>query len=148
MADRNSADTANWLRPPQPIRASDADRHATVLVLQDATARGLLTPDEGSDRMAAAFAAVYLLDLEPLTTDLPPARARQVDPPGWQVLFAVAAEQCRSLFRDSRTGRYSRRRIAVAALVAALLIIAVGTAAIEVLDGGGPRPGPTGFGRR
>ena len=43
------------------VRASDADRLATVERLQDAVARGLLTPDEGSERMADAFAAVFLV---------------------------------------------------------------------------------------
>jgi hypothetical protein len=32
------------------MRASDADRLATVKHLQDAMARGLLAPDEGSER--------------------------------------------------------------------------------------------------
>jgi hypothetical protein len=47
------------------MRASDMDRHTTVLVLQDAIARGLLTPDEGGERIAVAFAAVHLPDLTP-----------------------------------------------------------------------------------
>jgi hypothetical protein len=46
-----------------PMRASDSDRAATVHRLQDAVAQGRLTPDEGSERMAAAFAAVHLHDL-------------------------------------------------------------------------------------
>ena len=38
---------------PPPLRASDADRAETVRALQDAVARGLLTHDEGSERMSA-----------------------------------------------------------------------------------------------
>src|SRR3712207_9387187 len=55
------------------MRASDADRLATVEQLQEAVARGLLTPDEGSERMADAFAAVHRTDLDPLHEDLPSA---------------------------------------------------------------------------
>src|ERR1700712_5152898 len=81
-------DSANW-SPTEPrqasnvaLRASDADRHATALILQDAIARGLLAPPEGGDRMSAAFAAVYLRDLEPLIADLPSATGT-TKPAGW-----------------------------------------------------------------
>ena len=59
------------------MRASDADRLATVMMLQDAMARGQLNPDEASERMAWAFAAVHRRDLDPLTADLAPAPARR-----------------------------------------------------------------------
>ena len=70
-----SDDVAGGAPPQEPpsMRASDADRHATVHVLQDAVARGLLTTDEGGERMAVAYAARHLDDLPPLTADLPPA---------------------------------------------------------------------------
>ena len=45
------------------VRASDADRAATARTLQDAVGRGLLTYEEGSDRMAAAYAARFLTAL-------------------------------------------------------------------------------------
>ena len=67
------------------MRASDADRLATVKQLQDAVARGLLAPDEGSERMADAFVAVHLTDLDPLTEDLPPAPPERTAP-GWRSL--------------------------------------------------------------
>jgi Domain of unknown function (DUF1707) len=41
---------------PTRLRASDADRQQTVHELQDAAVRGLLTPDEAGERMAAAYA--------------------------------------------------------------------------------------------
>ena len=59
--------------PGPRFRASDVERMAVAQVLQDAVARGLLTPDEGSDRTGAAFAAVYRDELPALTVDLPPA---------------------------------------------------------------------------
>ena len=69
LIDPNSAATS----APR-MRASDADRLATVERLQDAVARGLLTPDEGSERLADAFAAVHLTALDPLPEDHTPAQ--------------------------------------------------------------------------
>jgi hypothetical protein len=147
MADRNNANAPGQMRTPPLIRASDADRHATVLMLQDATARGLLTLDEGSNRMASAFAAAYLRDLDPLTNDIPPAPAQPAGPPGWRPLLLMVGEQFRSLLRDSSTGQYSRPRIAIAVLLSALLVLllAVGFQTIDVLEGGA-RPDPGAFG--
>ena len=121
-------------RPTPPMRAADDDRAATVHVLQDAVARGLLTPDEGSDRMAAAFAAVHLRDLAPLTADLPaPARA---DAPGWQPLGLMAWEQLRTTVRGA-PGR-PVVRVALAVLLALLLLVAVGSSFLEAALDGGP----------
>ena len=106
LADNGSVSVSGRLLADAPMRASDADRHATVLILQDAMARGLLTADEGSDRMATAFAAVHVRDLSPLTADLPADAARRGGPPGWRVLLMMLFEQFSSLFRDNRTGRY------------------------------------------
>ena len=80
QADRNTAHPHEQMLTEPRMRASDADRHATVQVLQDAMARGLLTPDEAGERMAAAFAAVHRADLEPMTADLPPRPPRPEDP--------------------------------------------------------------------
>jgi Domain of unknown function (DUF1707)/2TM domain len=55
------------------IRASDAERDATVAMLSDATAEGYLTPEELDERLAAAFGARTIEDLTRLTQDLPPA---------------------------------------------------------------------------
>jgi hypothetical protein len=126
------------------LRASDVDRLATVRVLQDAVARGLLTPDEGSERMATAFAAVHLAALAPLTADLP---AGPVHPaaPGWRPLATMAAEQVRASLHRSRTGsRTARARVAVALLVVLVLLLLVGELVGElVFDGDG---GPGRFG--
>ncbi|MGY1643432.1 DUF1707 domain-containing protein [Geodermatophilus sp. SYSU D00703] len=126
---------------PPPMRASDADRCATVRVLQDAVARGLLAPDEGSERMAAAFGAVHVRDLGPLTADLPPAPAARSAPsaPGWQPLAIMAVEQVRSSLHGTE-GRLSPARVAVVVLAAVLLLFTVGWLAGEVLfDGHGGR---------
>ena len=120
------------------MRASDADRLATVKQLQDAVARGLLTPDEGGERMADAFAAVHLTDLDPLTEDLPPAPPERTAP-GWRSLGTLAVEQVRASLTTA-TGRLSAARVAVVLLVAALVLVLVGAlggGALSDSDGGG-----------
>ena len=127
------------------LRASDADRHATALVLQDATARGLLNPTEGGDRMSAAFAAVYLRDLELLIADLPSV-AGTTKPVGWRPLGQMALEQLRSSL--DITGRRGAAQLGAALLLVLLLITCGLTFAHLAFDnGGGPGPGRGGFGR-
>ena len=124
------------------VRASDDDRAATVRVLQDAVVRGLLTSEEGSDRMAAAWAAVHLRDLGSLTSDLPPARPPTSPAPGWGVLSTMAVEQVRSSLDGARPGRLSPARVAAALAVALLLVLLVGSFVGELFfDGGGPGRG-------
>src|SRR5436190_1734999 len=74
---------------PGRLRTSDAERSAVVDVLQDAVAHGLLTHDEGGERMASALAAKFRDELPPLTADLPPAPAPGPAAPtaaGWRQL--------------------------------------------------------------
>ena len=130
------ADEANPTSTPPPLRASDADRAATVQVLQDAVTRGLLTTDEASERMAAAFAAVHLHELPPLTADLPPLSTRPTAP-GWRPLAVLAVEQVRASARDVRAGRVTPARLAATIAVAVLLVVALG-ALVAGIFGGGP----------
>ena len=120
----------------RPVRASDDDRAATVHRLQEAVVRGLLTPDEGSERMAAAWAAVHVRDLGPLTADLPPAPPVR-SAPGWGVLATMAAEQVRTSVRGVRSGRLSPARVAVALAVVLLLVVLVGSLVGELFFDGG-----------
>jgi hypothetical protein len=116
---------------PPPPRASDAQREAVVRTLQDAVVRGLLTMDEGDERIAAAFAAKFVHDLPPLTADLPPAPLPAPVAPGWRMLATLAWLQLRTALAGvSWRGARARPRLAVAvlALVAVLSIVA-GTAA-------------------
>jgi uncharacterized protein DUF1707 len=53
------------------VRASDAERDATMGGLREAAAEGRLTVEELTDRIEAAGNAVMLSDLVPLTSDLP-----------------------------------------------------------------------------
>jgi hypothetical protein len=128
------------------MRASDADRLATVTQLQDAVARGLLTPDEGSARMADAFAAVHVDDLAPLTEDLPPAPAARTAP-GWRSLGTLAAEQVRASLTTAATGRLRAARVAVVLLVASLVLVLAGAlSGMALSDGGGGGGGGWGDG--
>ena len=147
VADRTSAIPYVPSQTEPPMRASDAERLATVLLLQDAVGRGLLAPDEGSERMAAAFAAVHVRDLGPLTADLPPSPPTGSGPPGRRGLATMAVEQLRFSLGRTATGRLHPVRVAIALLIAVLLAVAIGIMAAELFDGG-PRPGLGGFGRR
>jgi hypothetical protein len=61
------------------VRASDAERDATIERLRTAAAEGRLSLEELTDRVAAASAAEMRSDLVPLTSDLPAtAVTRQV----------------------------------------------------------------------
>ncbi len=53
------------------VRASDAEREATVERLSAACAEGRLTLEELSNRVGSAYAAVLRSELEPLVVDLP-----------------------------------------------------------------------------
>ena len=136
-------------RAGPPLRASDGDRTATVQVLQDAVARGLLTPDEGSERMAAAFAAVHLRDLAPLTADLPPAPVALRQPaPGWRPLGLMLWEQVRTTITEARGGGPAAARLAFAAALAVLVLVTFGSFVLHALfDGPGDwGDGPRGWG--
>ena len=117
------------------MRASDADRLATVKQLQDAMARGLLAPDEGSERMADAFAAVHLTDLDPLTEDLPPAPPPRTAP-GWRSLGTLAVEQVQASLATA-TGRLGAARVAVVLVVASLFLVLVGALSGMAMSDGG-----------
>ena len=135
-------DTPTPTAPPgaPPVRASDDDRAATVRVLQDAVARGLLTAEEGGERMAAAFTAVHLRDLPPLTADLRPAAtaAPARTAPGWGVLAAMLLDQLRTSLRRPGTTRLHPARVAVVVGFGLLVVVLLGSLAGELFfDGAG-----------
>lgn len=116
--------------PPPRLRASDADREATVRTLLDAIAHGLLTLQEGDERVAAAYVARFRDELPRLTADLPPAPVPAPVAPGWRALALLAWLQVRTtatgLWRRSRGAVRARPRLAVAvvALLALLSLLA------------------------
>jgi hypothetical protein len=112
-----------------PLRASDADRMAAVLFLQEAVATGCLTPAEGSDRMGAAFAAVHRRDLEPLVADLP----RPVGPTGM-----TGGTRPGDALRARWTAVDPGWRLAVIVAVLLTLTLMVGSVAAHLVLGSGP----------
>jgi hypothetical protein len=141
-----SETTATFMPAPARLRAADTDRQATVHLLQDAAARGLLTPDEAGERMAAAYAAQHLDELPPLTADLPAVTPPAPDAPGWRALAALLLLQVRAGFAYlTANGWRSRRALAA---MAVLVVVLGGLVALGVLgfdDVGGPG-GPARFG--
>lgn len=148
--------------PPTRIRASDVERLAVAEMLQDAVGRGLLSPTEGSERTAAAFAAVYRDDLGPLTADLPPPapgrhhgrrsgrRARSAEETGsgrrrghgtWWERAQTVAIRWWLLLVAVVSGWSPRRRILVGAAVAVAVVALIG---LGVVGHDGGRGGPRG----
>jgi hypothetical protein len=127
---------------PARVRASDADRESVVRTLHDAVVRGLLTMEEGEERLAATYAVRFVDELPPLTADLPPAPVPAPVAPGWRALLVMAWLQLRTAlagFSWRGTGREvrSRPRLAIAA-VALVALLSVGAAmAGEGFDHGG-----------
>jgi hypothetical protein len=74
----SSEDPTDATAPPA-VRASDAERERTATLLREHTAAGRLTPEELSDRLDVAYAAVTVGELHALVEDLP---AADVDAPG------------------------------------------------------------------
>jgi hypothetical protein len=60
------------------VRASDADRDRTVVLLREHAVEGRLTLEEFTDRMSSAYRARTHDELEELVRDLPSAPAAQV----------------------------------------------------------------------
>jgi hypothetical protein len=72
--------------PSPGLRASDADREATVTRLHRAATEGRLDPDELDERLTAAYAAKHCTELEALTADVTPPR----QPVPWGAPVSVA----------------------------------------------------------
>lgn len=88
---------------PVPIRASDAEREATMGVLRDAAAEGRLTFEELADRLEAAGTAVTRDDLAVLAADLPAGAAPGAAPASWSPgpgTAVATSDHRRSVFGD------------------------------------------------
>jgi hypothetical protein len=80
---------------PRAVRASDADREATVSRLQTAVGEGRIDLDEFGQRAGAAYAATTTAELDQLLADLP-AHAR----PPVEIVGTRTPEEFRSIFGD------------------------------------------------
>jgi len=121
------ADQPGTSEHPQPaprVRASDADRHVVVHRLQEAVARGLLTFDEGSERMARAWDSRHLDELPALTADLPATALPAPTAPGWRALGLLALLQLRTTLGGEAgpASRAARARLAAVSVAALLLV--------------------------
>ena len=70
-------------RLPPPARATDRDRDASALHVQEAVGRGQLTLAEATERLGQAYAARYRDEVDQLVADLPPERLEPAAAPGW-----------------------------------------------------------------
>jgi hypothetical protein len=128
-----SEPTTTQEETPPRYRASDADREEVVRILLDSIARGLLTLQEGDERVAAAYAARFRDDLRTLTADLPPPPDTAPVAPGWRALALLAWLQVRTavagLVRAARAGVRRRPGLALGVL-AALVLLALMAASV------------------
>jgi hypothetical protein len=132
------------------MRASDADRAATAEVLQDAVARGLLTHEEGGERIAAALSTRYVDELPLLTADLPPVTIAVKAVPGWRQTAPLLVTQLRQEVLSGMAGGFRSRRVLVTVLLAVLVLgalVVAGGWAVEGLFDGGPERGMEMWGR-
>jgi cytochrome c biogenesis protein CcdA len=120
-------------RPYPDLRASDAERERVAVFLRDQAAVGRLSHEELEERVAAAYRAVTLGDLERLIADLPRAHppmqrrrrhhpSRALLPVGFAALLCVAAP--------------------TAAFIVAAVAMAIGLAAIALVFALGMALGP------
>ena len=145
MTSPDSGTTGPSQPPQEPTpraRASDADREAVVRTLHDAVTRGLLSLEEGDERVAAAYSARFMDDLPRLTADLPPVPPSAPTAPGWRALVLLAWLQLRTLlsrntWRGAHRAVRARPRLAVAALVLLALLSIGAVTAGEAVDQGG-----------
>jgi uncharacterized protein DUF1707 len=82
--------------PPSPLRASDAEREATVARLHQALAEGRLDLAETEERVTAAYAARHRDELPPLLADLPSSMPAPGDAPQWDELWVSTVWRARS----------------------------------------------------
>ena len=82
--------------PPSPLRASDAEREATVAHLHQALAEGRLDLAETEERVTAAYAARHRDELPPLLADLPSSVPAPGDAPRWDELWVSTVWRARS----------------------------------------------------
>jgi Domain of unknown function (DUF1707) len=150
LLEASAADPCPPLQEPPPrMRASDVDREAVVQTLLDGIARGLLTLDEGDERVAAAYAARFLDELPQLTADLPPAPASAPVAPGWRALALLAWLQVRTavagLWRGIRRAARSRPPRLAGVAVATVALLALLTIMAATAAGGSDHGGHGGY---
>lgn len=69
--DENNTSNSGAPAPPNPVRASDAERERIAARLREAADEGRLTLAELDDRLSSVYAARMRHELDPLVADLP-----------------------------------------------------------------------------
>jgi hypothetical protein len=87
-----------------PVRASDAEREDTVLLLHRALGEGRLDLPEAETRVAAAYAAVHRHELPALLEDLPGTESEALPTgahaPTWRALWTALVWRARTSLGD------------------------------------------------
>jgi hypothetical protein len=105
------------------LRASDAEREATVARLHQALGEGFLDLDETDERVATAYAARLRSELAPLTADLPGHRSTTGAPPTWSEIWTSAVWRSRSTLLGDAPGKPTARQNRTAAVLAVLTVL-------------------------
>lgn len=108
---------------PAAVRASDTEREATVARLHEALGEGRLDLDETDVRVAAAYAASYRSDLQPLLGDLPHPRTNRSVAPTWAEVWASAVWRARVTLLGSAPAPPTTEQCRTAAVLAALVVL-------------------------
>lgn len=105
------------------LRASDAEREATVARLHQALGDGFLDLDETDQRVAAAYAARHLSELEPLTADIPRRPGSGTTAPAWSDVWISAVWRSRVTLLGDAPERPTARQCRTAAVLAVLVVL-------------------------
>jgi hypothetical protein len=90
------------------VRVSDAERAATVTLLQHALVEGRLDLAETDERVTAAFAARYDSDLQLLVSDLPPQVPVPDEAPAWSAVWVSAVWRARTVVLGADAAAHTR----------------------------------------
>lgn len=106
------------------LRASDAEREATVAALHLGLGEGRLDLAEADERTSAAYAARYRDELPPLLADLPTSPPSGSGPPSWTDLWTSLVWRARTLVSGNGTQLApTPRQQRTAALIAGLALV-------------------------
>jgi hypothetical protein len=116
--------------PHHDLRASDAERTATVERLHQALGAGRLDLAETEERVTAAYAARHRHELTALLTDLPASDATTGPAPSWTALWALAVWRVRAFLAGTAVESPTSRQLRTAAVVAAVAVVWVAFCAV------------------
>ena len=106
---------------PPAVRASDAEREATVARLHQALGDGCLDLDETDQRVASAYAARHRSELAPLLADLP-QYASAAGAPTWADVWTSAVWRARITLLGDATAEPTAEQCRTAILLVALVV--------------------------